>query len=264
MDHGRTGWLTARPPGQCRGCALGGAFQHGGDPVDRDDVEVQRECTGSIDAVGTVAAHQSLETIDGAHPGPGQRIIEDAFGVNPDVGPVCSTRRDQPRQVPQRVADLVLGQIISVGAAAAWRLAGMDLHQRGAVIELHQLAIGAHVQRDADPLLGQRIQRFADLGVEVAVHFDRFEYRHVIDARHRQQQRLFFGGDTSTGRAQAVPWMRVPAVRSHHAVAACCACSRLVNVSPSQKFRRTYCTARSTRGLSLGERTRAGSVRNPT
>lgn len=68
---------------------------------------------------------------------------------------------------------------------------------------------------------------------------------------------------TSAGRAQVVPWIRCPAILAHQMSAARCAAARSVNVRPSQKFPRTYCTARSTRGLSFGERTRAGSVANP-
>ncbi len=128
----------------------------------------------------------------------------------------------------------------------------MDFHQRGAVIELHQLTVGAYVQRVPDPALGQRIQGFGDLGVEIAVYLDRFEHRHVIGPGTGSSRGCSSVVNTSRGRAQVVPWMRVPAVRRHQVITACCACSRLVNVSPSQKFRRTYWTMRSTRGLSWG------------
>src|SRR3954468_353001 len=36
-----------------------------------------------------------------------------------------------------------------------------------------------------------------------------------------------------------------------------------MNVSPSQNYDRTNCTIRSTRGLSVGVATRAGSITNP-
>jgi len=60
-----------------------------------------------------------------------------------------------------------------------------------------------------------------------------------------------------------VPWIRIPAVFVHHAVAASCAAARVPKFSPAKKFPRTYCTTRSTFGLSCGERTLAGSVANP-
>ena len=60
-----------------------------------------------------------------------------------------------------------------------------------------------------------------------------------------------------------VPWIRLPAVRVHHAVAACCAACRVLKVSPAKKLPRTYCTTRSTFGLSCGERTLAVSVTKP-
>ena len=66
----------------------------------------------------------------------------------------------------------MLGEICAVGAAATRRLAGMDLNQGAAVVELHQLGVRAHRQGRSDPLLRQRIQRACDFGMEVAVDFD--------------------------------------------------------------------------------------------
>ena len=129
-----------------------------------------------------------LEPVDGAHPGPGQRVVEDPFGVDPDVRPVRGARGDQPGQVPQRVPGLLCGQIRTVGGPATGWLPGMGFDQPPRrVVELHQLAVGARVEVLADPLLGQRVQRLGDLGVEVAVHLDPLEHRHVIGPRHRQQ-----------------------------------------------------------------------------
>jgi len=69
--------------------------------------------------------------------------------------------------------------------------------------------------------------------------------------------------NTSTGRAWIVPWIRIPARTEHHCSARACASTRSLKCSPAQKLPRTNCTARSTLGLSLGERTLAGSVTNP-
>ena len=118
---------------------------------DGDDIEVQRQCAGGLDRLGAVAADQAVQPVDGAHPGPGQRVVEDALGVDPDVGAVRGAGGDQRGQVPHRVTGLVFGQVARVGAAAARRLAGMDFHQLAAVVELHQLAVGAGVQLGADP-----------------------------------------------------------------------------------------------------------------
>ena len=54
-------------------------------------------CARPVDAVSAVAAHQAQQPVDGAHPGPGQRVIEDAFGVDPDVRAVSSAAGDQRR-----------------------------------------------------------------------------------------------------------------------------------------------------------------------
>jgi hypothetical protein len=69
--------------------------------------------------------------------------------------------------------------------------------------------------------------------------------------------------NTSAGRAAIVPWIRIPATSRHHASARACASDSPVKCSPAKKFPRTYCTARSTFGLSLGDRTRAASVTKP-
>ena len=57
--------------------------------------------------------------------------------------------------------------------------------------------------------------------------------------------------------------MRCPAFSAHHAWARAWASARSAKSSPAKKLFRTYCTIRSTRGLSCGWATRAGSVRNP-
>ena len=60
-----------------------------------------------------------------------------------------------------------------------------------------------------------------------------------------------------------VPWMRIPAVSRHQASAAAWAPARPAKRSPAKKFPRTYCTARSTLGLSRGDRILVASVANP-
>ncbi|CAB4595691.1 unannotated protein [freshwater metagenome] len=60
-----------------------------------------------------------------------------------------------------------------------------------------------------------------------------------------------------------MPWIRIPARPAHHASTLACASFKSVKVSPAQNDDRTNCTIRSTRGLSVGVRTRAGSITNP-
>ena len=60
-----------------------------------------------------------------------------------------------------------------------------------------------------------------------------------------------------------VPWIRCPARSRHHCSARRWASARSTNVSPAKNELRTNGTVRSTRGLSCGRRTRAGSTRNP-
>lgn len=69
--------------------------------------------------------------------------------------------------------------------------------------------------------------------------------------------------NTSAGRAAMVPWIRNPAFCAHPVSALACASARSTKPSPAKKLPRTYCTARSTLGLSCGERILAASVTNP-
>ena len=59
------------------------------------------------------------------------------------------------------------------------------------------------------------------------------------------------GGKCSRGALAVGRWTRMPAVTSHHLAARRWASPTSTNTSPAKKFPRTYCTIRSTRGLSL-------------
>ncbi len=69
--------------------------------------------------------------------------------------------------------------------------------------------------------------------------------------------------NTSAGRAWMVPCRRIPARCRHQSSARRWASARSTKHSPAKKLWRTKGTTRSTRGLSWGERTRAGSTTNP-
>ena len=109
------------------------------------DVEVQRACAGGLDRSGSVAADQAQPPVAGAHPGPGQRVIEEPFGIDPDVLPMRRTDADQRRQVPQRIPGPLDGQIGRIGRAVARTLPGMGLDQLPACEQLHQLTVGPSV-----------------------------------------------------------------------------------------------------------------------
>ena len=47
-----------------------------------------------LDRAGAVAADQAEQAVDGAHAGPGQRVVEQPFGVVPDVLAVRGEDRD--------------------------------------------------------------------------------------------------------------------------------------------------------------------------
>ena len=68
--------------------------------------------------------------------------------------------------------------------------------------------------------------------------------------------------NSSAGRHRVVPWMRMPAPVAHHPSARRCASAKSTNSSPLKNRPRTNGTCRSTRGLSLGWRTRAASIKN--
>jgi len=67
----------------------------------------------------------------------------------------------------------------------------------------------------------------------------------------------------TAGCAWVVPWVRSPAREAHHSSAAVCASAKQPKSSPAQNEVCTNWTARSTRPLSCGARTLAGSIRNP-
>jgi hypothetical protein len=52
---------------------------------------------GLFDALRAVAAHQAVESLDGAHPRPRQRVVKDALGADPNGGPVRGARCDKGR-----------------------------------------------------------------------------------------------------------------------------------------------------------------------
>ena len=69
--------------------------------------------------------------------------------------------------------------------------------------------------------------------------------------------------NSCAGRHCVVRWIRCPARPAHHDPARRCAPGRSAKSSPAKKLPRTNATIRSTRGLSCGDRTLAGSIRNP-
>ena len=69
--------------------------------------------------------------------------------------------------------------------------------------------------------------------------------------------------NTSAGRAWMVPCTRIPVAAGTRSPARRWASARSTKHSPAKKLWRTNGTTRSTRGLSWGERTRAGSTTNP-
>ena len=81
-------------------------------------------------------------------------MVEEPFGVDADVGAVPGGGGDQPVQVAHRVAGLLRGQIVGVGDRRTGALARVDLDQLPAVEQLHQLAVGAHVNPLADQCFG--------------------------------------------------------------------------------------------------------------
>ena len=65
------------------------------------------------------------------------------------------------------------------------------------------------------------------------------------------------------GRSFVVPWMRRPALSVHHCTIPSAISAKVVNVRPRQKSFRMNGIRRSIVGLSVGFRTRAGSMRKP-
>src|SRR5664279_6367894 len=98
------GGVTGRG-GQHRGGVLQRFGEHRSDLGHGDDVEVQRRAAGGVDWSGTVAADQAQEPVDGPHPGPRQRVIEQPVGVDANVLAVPGRGGPEPVEVTHRVTD---------------------------------------------------------------------------------------------------------------------------------------------------------------
>ena len=203
--------------------------------------------------------------VDLAHLGPRQRDVQQRRRVGADVGAVLGGHRPQPVEVTHRVHGLVRRQVGGVGRAMAWLLAGMDLDELAPVEDPHQRAVGAHLDPGADQCAGDRVERPGDLDVMVAMDLRGRVDRHVVERRPvpAPAAGASSAANTSAGRCWVVPCTRSPARWRHHVSARRCASARSTKLSPAKNEPRTNCTWRSTRGLSCGERTRAGSITNP-
>jgi len=111
---------------------LPGPGQHRGDLRNRHDVEVRRPFAGGLERVGTVAADQAEEPVDRTHPGPGQRVVEQPLGIDPDVLPVRGAGGDQPGQVPQRIPGILAREVLAVGGPPPGGCRGWVLTNRPA------------------------------------------------------------------------------------------------------------------------------------
>ena len=173
---------------------LGGLLQHRGDLGDVDDVEIQRPLAGGVDRAGPVAADQPEQPVDLPHLRPRQVGVQQPLRIDADGIAVPAGRAGQRGDIAHRVGGLLRGQVRGVGDPPAGLLAGVGLDQLPAVEQLDQRRVGAGVQVGAQVLLRRRIQRPADLDVEVAVDLHPGEHRHVIGQRERQQRgRLVLG-----------------------------------------------------------------------
>ena len=233
------------------GCVLGRLLQHRGDLGDVDHVEVQRPGAGGVDRAGPVAADQPEQPVDLPHPGPRQVGVQQPLGIDADRRRRAGGRPWPARRRPasrRRSSPRAGRPGRSTRRPGCWR--GMGLDQLPAVEQLHQRRVGAGVQVAAQVLLRHRIQRPADLDVEVAVDLHPGEHRHVIGrAAAAAAPRPRARRTPPPGGPAIVPWIRIPATSRHHASARACASARPVKCSPAKKFPRTYCTARSTLGL---------------
>src|SRR5215472_2546618 len=66
-----------------------GALQHPLDADDVDHVELQGPAAGLLHALGSEALDQAEQPVDLAHPGPGQRVVQEPGGVDTDLLPVA-------------------------------------------------------------------------------------------------------------------------------------------------------------------------------
>ena len=89
-----------------------------------------------------------------------------------------------------------------IGALAAWRLAGMDLHQFAPQVQLERRGVESRPQRSPDQVVRHRVDRLVDFDMEVAVDLGIGPLRRVEGcARAGQEQREFLGPEGLEGSA---------------------------------------------------------------
>ena len=152
-----------------------------------------------------------------------------------------------------------------VGRASAGRLARVHLDQLGAEVDFHERAVGAHANVLPEVQRRNGVQRPRDLDVMVGMNLRLLDVdRHVEDRLGRRKHRRpldrleHLARDLARRPVHARAGDIATPVRG-----ALAGVLEIVNVSPSNQLSRTNGTWFSTRGLSFGDRTRAGSTNMP-
>ena len=138
-------------------------------------------------------------------------MVEEALGVDADVGPVRGGGGEQSVQVAHRVGGLLGGQIVGVGGSVTGRLARVGLDQLPTVEQFHQLGVSASGNPLTDQMFRCRVERLADLNVVVAVHDHLRVDRHLVRVFGCGQQRRglllgkHLGGARADGAVDVLP-----------------------------------------------------------
>ena len=190
------------------------------------------------------------------------------------VGRRRGGRRTRPPTTPARRNDAlwssegVGGQLLRVvggiGGTTAPGLAWMGLQKPAAVEDAHQLAAQADLHLLPRWAQGRRhrVEGVLARHVVVRMNFGCAPIGDLVGLAIPGQRRTFlFLKDLQ--RLSPGVWIRRPATSRHQRAASSLRWARSLNSEPLKKRSLTYWTPRSTWGLSLGWRTRAGSVMKP-
>jgi hypothetical protein len=170
-----------------------GAEEDAVEAADVDQVEGEGSAAGRIETGGGVLLAEGEELLALAQLRPGERPLEELRGEGFHVRTEFTRPADDAVRGPERVGRLLGRVVVRVGRASATMLAGMDLHEFAAAIELHETAVATDFQlrpRWAGARR-HRVERLVEADVVVRMDGHRLPRRHVVDdAVVGQQLRL--------------------------------------------------------------------------
>ena len=177
--------------GRRGGRRRGGEGEHALEPRHVEQLGGESQLADLLDAGRAVAFHEAEERVHPPHACPREGHGEEGVRDGPDRRAVARGLALEERHVAQGVRGLLGGEVRRIGRAAPGRLPRMGLHERGAVVEADEGAVGPRPQRLAHEGRRERVERLGDLGVLITRDLRVRPQRHLVRrGRRRPQVRL--------------------------------------------------------------------------